>query len=105
MTDLVALVIPYIAPSALPLLIVVIVYLKIKADRGKTSEKRDRDSLELHDKILKHDFVIQSLKDSQSLMATVQEDIRSELGILNTSVAKLDTNVQNLTEIVRELKR
>lgn len=79
--------------------------LAVKADRTETKVNRDKDSLELHDKILKHDFMIAQLKDQQSLTATVVDDLRDQCATLNSNIVKLDTNIANLTEAVRELKK
>lgn len=78
---------------------------KQKADRADTKAARDKDSQELHDKVLKHDFAISQLKDAQSLQATVVDDLRDQCSALNANIVKLDTNVANLTEAIKELKR
>jgi hypothetical protein len=76
-----------------------------KADRLITKAERDTDSQELHDKVLKLEFTTQNLKDSQQLTTQVVDDLRDTCAALNTSVAKLDINIVNLAEVVRELKR
>lgn len=78
---------------------------KQKADRAEVGAKRDADSQTLHDMILKHDFAITTLKDNQALTATVVDDLRDTCSTLNTSVAKLDVNVGNLAEAIKELKK
>jgi hypothetical protein len=78
---------------------------KQKADRADTKAARDKDSQELHDKVLKHDFAISQLKDAQSLQATVVDDLRDQCSALNANIVKLDTNVANLTEAIKELKQ
>jgi TolA-binding protein len=78
---------------------------KQKADRADTKAARDKDSQELHDKVLKHDFAISQLKDAQSLQATVVDDLRDQCSALNANIVKLDTNVANLTEAIKELRR
>jgi cell division protein FtsB len=78
---------------------------KQKADRADTKAARDKDSQELHDKVLKHDFAIAQLKDSQGHQATVVDDLRDQCSVLNANLVKLDTNVANLTEAIKELKR
>jgi len=78
--------------------------LKIKADRLRTKEERNKDSLELHDQVLKNTFEISRLKDNQALTATVVDDLRDQCATLNTNIVKLDTNIANLTEVVKELK-
>ena len=79
--------------------------LAVKQARADTAQLRDRDSIEVHDKILKHDFAISQLKDAQSLQATVVDDLRDQCSALNANIVKLDTNVANLTEAIKELKR
>lgn len=78
---------------------------KQKMDRTETKAQRDKDSQELHDKVLSHSFAIQQLKDAQSLTATVVDDLRDTCAQLNSNIVKLDTNVSNLTDAVRELKK
>lgn len=78
---------------------------KTKADRADTKAARDKDSLEIHDAILKHGFQIQQLRDAQSLQATVVDDLRDQCSALNANIVKLDTNVANLTEAIKELKK
>ena len=78
---------------------------KQKADRAETKVARDADSQSLHDKVLSHGFQIQQLKDAQSLTATVVDDLRDTCAQLNANIVKLDTNVLNLTEAVKELKK
>lgn len=79
--------------------------LRIKADRADTKENRDKDSLELHDKVLSQGFAIQQLKDAQSLTSTVVDDLRDQCSTLNSNIVKLDTNVANLTEAIKEMRR
>ena len=78
---------------------------KQKADRADTKAARDKDSLDIHDAILKHGFQIQQLRDAQSLQATVVDDFRDQCSALNANIVKLDTNVANLTEAIKELKK
>ena len=78
---------------------------KQKADRIETKAARDKDSGELHDKVLKHDFMISQLRDQQSLQATVIDDLRDTCATLNSNIVKLDTNVSNLTEAIKEMKK
>ena len=79
--------------------------LRIKADRESTKETRDKDSQELHDKVLAQGFQIQQLKDSQALTSTVVDDLRDQCSTLNANLVKLDVNVANLTEAIKELRR
>lgn len=77
----------------------------VRRSRLETSEARNKDSQELHDKVLKLEFTTQQLKDSQQLTAQVVDDLRETCAVLNTSVAKLDINIENLAEAVKELKK
>lgn len=78
---------------------------KTKADRAEVGARRDADSQALHDKVLKHEFAISQLKDAQSLQATVVDDLRDQCSALNANIVKLDTNVANLTEAIKEMKK
>lgn len=42
--EMISDIVPYISPSALPLLLVVLFYIKIKNDRKKTGENRVKSS-------------------------------------------------------------
>lgn len=79
--------------------------LAVKADRAITAETRNKDSLEIHDAILRHGFQIQQLKDQQSLTATALDDLRDQCATLNSNIVKLDTNVANLTEAIKEMRK
>lgn len=103
--EMISAIVPYISPSALPLLLVVLFYIKIKNDRKSTKESRDKDSLDIHDALLKHSFQITALKDAQQLHAQWMEDVKGMLNAMNVAIAKLDTTVANLNEAIRELKR
>lgn len=78
---------------------------KIRNERMATKAERDDDSQQIHDTLLKHDFAITQLKDNQALTSTVVDDLRDTCAQLNTSIAKLDIGVANLTDAVKELKK
>ena len=78
--------------------------MRIKADRLATKSDRDKDSMEVHDTILKQGFQIQQCRDALALYQTVQEDLKTELNLLNTNVAKLTVVVENLGETVKEMR-
>ena len=78
---------------------------KVVKDRIATKLARDQDSTELHDKVLKLEFATQQLKDNQTLTAQVVDDLRDTCAALNTSVAKLDINIANLADAVKELRK
>lgn len=78
---------------------------EIKSDRATTKAARDKDSENLHDTVLKHEFMITQLKDAQALMTTCVDDLRDQTNVLNTNLVKLNVNVENLTEYVKDMKR
>lgn len=79
--------------------------IKLTNDRLATKAERDKDSQDLHDTVLKYGFQIQQLKDQQALTSTVVDDLRDTCATLNTNIVKLDLNVGNLTEAIKELKK
>lgn len=98
--------------AAIPVVIVVLglywIYRKtmvIQKDRELTKKTRDADSTELHDKILKHDFMIGQLKDNQTLHNALINDLREAVNAMNVCTAKLEVTVTSLTEAVKELKK
>jgi hypothetical protein len=95
----------FVSPSALPLLLVVLFYIKIKNDRKSTKESRDKDSLNIHDTLLKHSFQLTELKDAQQLHSQLMEDMKGMINSMNIAIAKLDTTVANLNDTIRELKK
>ena len=103
--DLINTIAPYVPQYAWPCIILVLGYAKIQSDRKKTRAVRDADSNKIHDKILKHDFLIGQLKDSQTLQAQILEDLRDAVSAMNVGVAKLEVSVSTLTEAIKEMKR
>lgn len=78
--------------------------MKIKAAREATKTERDADSQELHDKVLKLEFMTTALKDSSTLNATAIDDLRDQTAALNVNIVKLDMAVAQLTEAIRDMK-
>jgi hypothetical protein len=103
--DWLTTILSYVPQTAIPIVVVAIAYLKINSDRKNTKEIRDKDSLELHDKMLKHDFLIGQLKDNYQFMRTVLDDLRDTTNNINLAICKLDSSVNNLTDTVKELKQ
>lgn len=78
--------------------------IKLTTDRAETKKVRDADSQELHDKVLKLEFMTTQLKDNQSLNATAIDDLRDQTATLNVNIVKLDMAVAQLTEAIKSLK-
>ena len=108
MTEIISQLITTISPAALPLVVVILgcfyIYRKIGKDRAETKELRDKDSLEIHDKLLAHDFKISKLEGEVNLHNTLLSDINKQINILNTNLAILTEKIDNLTNIIKEVK-
>lgn len=72
--------------------------------RAETKIARDKAEQEIRDMVLKHDFAITQIKDNQTLMNTVLDDLRDTCGQLNVNIVRLDSTVANLAETVKEMK-
>lgn len=97
--------VPYIPQAAIPLVICVCFYLYIQAKRKETKSERDKDSQDLHDKILKHDFEITNIKGELGQQRNVNDDLNRQIIELSKAVASFTQAVENLAETVRELKQ
>ena len=102
MMEALGTVIAAIPAGALPLVVTIlgIAYLyfkfeKEKKDRAETKVKRDTDSQEIHDMLLKHTFEISNLKGQQDHHAELLEDLTKQLALLNTNVVKLQVTIDN----------
>lgn len=89
MEQLITLIAPYIPAACWPLILSVGLYFVISKQRKDTKQTRDQDSLELHDKILKHDFEIASLKGQSVAHDQLINDLRDQIALLNTNIARL----------------
>lgn len=88
-----------------PIVLCFVFYFKIKSERKDTASRRDTDSLEIHDSLQKHTWEISRLKDDMALHNTLMEDIRTTVDALNVSTAKLSVTVDNLNNVIREMKK
>lgn len=94
----------YVPQTAIPLVVCVCFYIFIQAKRKETKAERDKDSMEIHDSILKMQFELQSLKDDKVLVHTVQSDLQEQVNQLTTAVAKLSVSVEQFSQAVTELR-
>lgn len=95
-------IISVVPPVAIPLVVTILgiayLYFKfrnVEVDRSKTKAVRDKDSLEIHDKLLKHDFEIANLKGQSVHHEELLEDLTKQLSILNTNVVKLQVTIDS----------
>ena len=112
---------PEIIAAIVAILGAIATYIKSRADissirdeRATTAQARDKDSQELHDKVEKCVWDIAHLNNSQLHTDQVLDDLRQQIGILNTSIATMSTKLDNvatvftkldsLTEAIKDLK-
>ena len=75
-----------------------------KDDRIATKNARDKDSSELHDKVLALEFKATQNKDSINLLFEQLADTAKAVGALNTQFATLLTKVDSVLDTLKELK-
>lgn len=102
MTEIVTQLITTLSPAALPLVVVILgcfyIYRKIGRDRAETKELRDKDSLEIHDKLLAHEFKISNIEGIVNLHREKLNSIDEQLGIVNRELVKLNVQVEHLVK-------
>lgn len=75
-----------------------------KDDRAVTKEARNKDSAELHDKVLALEFRATQNKDNISLLFEQVADTAKAVNALNTQFATMLTKMDSVLETLRELK-
>lgn len=102
MIEVISTILPYITPSALPIVLVVLgglyIYKKIDGERSKTKEIRDTDSQKIHDDILKLQFKVSEIDGRTVKHEQVIEDLREQINLLNTNVVRLSVVIEQLAE-------
>lgn len=76
----------------------------LKEERAQTAQKRDQDSLELHDSVQKNSWEITRLKEDISFVRSGLDDHQMQLFVLNTELAKVSTKLDSALDILRDLK-
>jgi len=105
MESALASLLPTLGGPAIAIIIVVYLYLKITSQRKETKAERDKDSQDIHDKIMKHEFEISNLKGEQTHNKQIQEDLQKQITILSESVCKLSVSVEHFSKAVEELRQ
>jgi hypothetical protein len=77
----------------------------VMKDREATKEARTKDSLELHDKVLKLEFGYTTLKDAQALINEQLADTAKAVGILNTQLAQVLVKLDSVIDELKEMKQ
>ena len=98
MEQLIPQILPYIGPSALPLLIVVLFYIKIKNDRAKTKVERDNDSQQMHDDVLRLKFEMTSVKGIIDLHRETLNDLQKQMQIVVKELVELNCSIKLILE-------
>ena len=94
-----------IHPAALPIVITILglfyIYRKIDTDRHATKVNRDSDSQKLHDDLLKVKFQVTELQGRTLHHATLLEDLRTQMALLNTNIAKFTVQLEHFSELIK----
>ena len=77
---------------------------RIRSERVATKAERDNDSQILHDQILKNTWEINTLKETQKHSDNLIEDLRQQVGAVNTEVAKALVKLDEIQKSITELK-
>ena len=97
-----------IHPAALPIVITILglfyIYRKIGSDRESTKITRDKDSQELHDDVLKLKFKVTELDGRSTHHAAILEDLRTQMALLNTNIAKMSVHLDNFYVLMSKKK-
>lgn len=106
MLEIIQAILPHIAPSALPLVVVILgglyIYRKIGGERARTKEIRDTDSQKIHDDILKLQFKVTEIDGRTVKHEQVIDDLREQINLLNTNVVRLSVVIEKLSERLSE---
>ena len=109
MESILQLIVPTIPGAAWSVIVLVLgglyIYKKIEADRKVTKGERDKDSQELHDKLMKHDWEIGQIKADNSHRDILLDDLRKQVEAVNQNLAIVATKLDSLVEAVKEYKR
>lgn len=109
MEGIVTQIVGALSPSALPIVVLCLggLYLwfrfgRIEKDREQTKASRDKDSLEIHDKLLTHDFKLTNLQGIVDLHRDKLDSIDKQLSIVNQELVKLNLSVEHLSAALKE---
>lgn len=103
--DIISSAITLVSPSALPLLLVILFYIKIKNDRKSTKESRDQDSQKIHDEMISLRFELSTLKGRSDLHDDLIRDINKQISIMNVNMAGISQKIDDIIYIMREVSK
>lgn len=109
MEALINAIVPTIPGAAWSVIVLVLgglyIYRKIESNRKVTKDERDKDSQDLHDKLMKHDWEINQIKSDNNHRDILLDDLRKQVEAVNQNLAIVATKLDNLVEAVREHKK
>ena len=76
----------------------------VRDERARTASERDRDSLQLHDAVQRHDFEISRLKDDLGFANSRIDEQQKTAGILTTELAKISVKLDTVIEALKDKK-
>lgn len=77
---------------------------QIAADRETTAELRNKDSADLHDKVLKLEFQCGANKDSIADFNRRFDDTTGQINAMNTQLAAVLVRIDNIAELLKEIR-
>jgi len=108
METLVNAIVPTIPGAAWSVIVLVLgglyIYRKIESNRKVTKVERDRDSQDLHDKIMRHDWEINQIKSDNNHRDVLLDDLRKQVEAVNQNLAIVATKLDSLVEAVKGKK-
>lgn len=77
---------------------------EIKAERNETKAERDRDSQDLHDKVIKLECAVESHDKTIERQAELIEKSSNEIACINKTLAELNANIRNILACLNDIK-
>lgn len=77
---------------------------EIKAERTETKAERDRDSQELHDKVIKLECACETHKTLLARQQEILDKSNNQIFMLNNQLAKVIVKMENIIDCLKELK-
>ena len=109
METLISAIVPTIPGAAWSVIVLVLgglyIYRKIESNRKVTKGERDKDSQDLHDKLMKHEWEINQIKSDNNHRDVLLDDLRKQVEAVNQNLAIVATKLDSLVEAVKEYKR
>lgn len=77
---------------------------EIKKERTETKTERDRDSQELHDKVIKLECTCETHKTLLARQQEILDKSNNQIFMLNNQLAKVIVKMENIIDCLKELK-